>query len=156
MRESQVHTKSRPCARRRGASVLELLVVVSILSVLTAPMASYGTSLQRRFRLDAANEEAARLLARARWVAVSNGGAAIDFTAEPPMGVVTTVFGDTVLSRSLGEGGVSLTLSRGRETSRVRFGPLGLGRVSSQTLTFSIGAEERRLVISSLGRITRR
>jgi len=64
--------------------------------------------------------------------------------------------GDTVRTARLSAGGVSMTLSRGRARSRVRFGPLGLGLVSSQTLTFRLAGEERRLVISSLGRVARR
>ena len=76
--------------------------------------------------------------------------------ADPPWGAVVTAAGDTTRLTELGAGGVSLRLSRDRANSRVRFGSLGLGLVSSQTLTFELEGEERRLVISSLGRVSRR
>lgn len=131
-------------------------MVLVILVALAPPLVGSATDLRRSFLLSRAREEAARLFAEARWTAVGEGGASVILNAVPPWGAVVTAVGDTAKFTELGAGGVSLRLSRGRANSRVRFGPLGLGLVSSQTLTFELGGEERRLVISSLGRVSRR
>ncbi|MDE2875102.1 MAG: GspH/FimT family protein [Gemmatimonadota bacterium] len=141
---------------RCGHSIIEIAMVLVILVALAPPLIGSAADLRRSFLLSRAREEAARLFAEARWVAVGEGGAIVVLNADPPWGAVVTTDGDTTKLSELGEGGVSLRLSRGRPNSRVRFGPLGLGLVSSQTLTFELGGEERRLVVSSLGRVSRR
>lgn len=141
---------------RYGYSIIEIAMALVILVALTPPLIGSAADLRRSFLLSRAREEAARLFAEARWVAVGEGGAIVVLNADPPWGAVVTNDGDTTRLAELGEGGVSLRLSRGRPNSRVRFGPLGLGLVSSQTLTFELGGEERRLVVSSLGRVSRR
>ena len=139
-----------------GHSLIETAVVLVIIAALAPPMLGVAGGLRTSFLLRRVQEEAASLFADARWIAVGAGGATVVLTSDPPGGVVVTRTGDTVRTARLGAGGVSLALSRGRARSRVRFGPLGLGLVSSQTLTFRLGDEERRLVISSLGRVSRR
>lgn len=146
--------RGRPA--RSGHSLIEIAVVLAILAALVPPVLGSAGRLRTSVVLRRAQEEAARLFADARWIAVAAGGATVVLTAEPPGGVVVNPAGDTVRTAVLGTGGVSLGLSRGRARSRVRFGPLGLGLVSSQTLTFRLAGEERRLVISSLGRVSRR
>ena len=141
---------------RSGYSIIEIVMVLVILVALAPPLIGSAGDLRRSFLLTRAREEAAQLFAEARWVAVGEGGAIVILNADPPWGAVVTAAGDTTKLAKLGEGGVSLRLSRGRASSRVRFGPLGLGLVSSQTLTFELGGEERRLVISSMGRVSRR
>ena len=141
---------------RSGHSFIEIAVVLVIIAALAPSVLGSAARLRASFLLVRAQEEAARLFADARWVAVGVGGATVVLTADPPGGAVVTPAGDTVRMAELGEGGVSLELSRGRARSRLRFGPLGLGLVSSQTLTFRLAGEERRLVISSLGRVSRR
>lgn len=141
---------------RSGHSLIEIAMVLVILVALAPPLIGSAAGLRTSFLLSRAREEAARLFAEARWAAVGEGGATVILNAVPPWGAVVGAVGDTTRYTELGEGGVSLRLSRGRANSRVRFGPLGLGLVSSQTLTFELGGEERRLVISSLGRVSRR
>ncbi len=141
---------------RSGFSIVEITMVLVILVALTPPLVGSAAELRRSFLLSRAREEAARLFAEARWVAVAEGGAIVVLNADPPWGAVVTAAGETTRLAELGGGGVSLRLSRGRANSRVRFGPLGLGLVSSQTLTFALAGEERRLVVSSMGRVSRR
>ncbi len=131
-------------------------MVLVILAALAPPLIASAADLRTSFLLSRAREEAARLFAEARWAAVGEGGATVVVNADPPWGAVVTAAGDTTKLTELGAGGVSLRLSRGRANSRVRFGPLGLGLVSSQTLTFELAGEERQLVISSMGRVSRR
>lgn len=158
-RLTHLHRAMGPRSRmtgRSGHSLIEVAMVLVIIAALAPPVLGAAGRLRASFLLRRAEEEAARLLADARWIAVGMGGASVVLTADPAGGVVTTPAGDTVRTAGLGAGGVSLGLSRGRARSRIRFGPLGLGLVSSQTLTFRLAGQERRLVISSLGRVSRR
>ena len=141
---------------RSGSSLVEIVMVLVILAAMAPPLIGSAAELRRSFLLNRAREEAARLFTEARWTSVSEGGATVILNADPPWGAVVTAGNDTTRVTALGTGGVSLRLSRGRASSRVRFGPLGLGLVSSQTLTFELDEAERRLVISSLGRVSRR
>lgn len=141
---------------RSGYSVIEIAMVLVILAALAPPLIGSAADLRTSFALGRAREEAARLFTEARWAAVGEGGATVVLNADPPWGAVVNVAGDTTKLTDFGVGGVSLQLSRGRPNARVRFGPLGLGLVSSQTLTFEMSGEQRRLVVSSLGRVSRR
>lgn len=141
---------------RGGFSLIELMLVLACAAALAPPLAGSAAKLRRDFELRQAQEEAARLLALARWTAAGTGGAVVELVADPPGGVVLSAAGDTVASARFGSGGATLRLSRDRASARLRFGPLGLGLVSSQTLAFSAAGEERLLVVSSLGRVTRR
>jgi hypothetical protein len=67
------------------------------------------------------------------------------------------VRGDTVADAEMGATrGLILELSRGRSETKLIFGPLGLGRVASQTVRFRKGNAEATLVLSSMGRAVRR
>ncbi len=141
---------------RSGFSILEIAVLLVLAAALVPPLLGSAFWLRNAFHLRQAQEKAARLVAEARWTAVGTGGAVVEFTVHPPTGWVISATGDTVTVSRLDEGDVFLHLSRNRTRSRIRFGPLGLGKVSSQTLRFTLGGQERALVISSLGRVSRR
>lgn len=141
---------------RSGYSIIEIAVLLVVLAALAPPLLSSARKLRTSFYLQRSREEAARLFVEARWTAVMHGAATVELVADPAHGVVISAAGDTVVAASLDEGGVALGLSRGRATASVRFGPMGLGMVSSQTLRFGLAGEERRLVLSSLGRVSRR
>ena len=145
-----------PRGNRAGYSLLEALVALAILSVLAPAVAGSAMELRARGQLTQARETAARLIALGRWTAVRDGGASVEFAASPPRARVVSAMGDTVASADLGEGGVSLHLSGDRATRRIRFGPLGVGWASSQTIRFRRAGLEQALVISSLGRVSRR
>lgn len=139
-----------------GHSLIEVMVALAVIAVLAPPVLGAATNLRTSFVLRRSQENAVRLLAEARWTAVRDGSAVVELVSAPPHGRVVSATGDTVMVADLGQGGVALRLSRDRPTSRVRYGPMGLGWVSSQTLRFTRGDQERALVISSLGRVARR
>jgi hypothetical protein len=65
--------------------------------------------------------------------------------------------GDTLDRAELWEShGVTLELSGGHPEASLDYGPLGLGRVASQTIRLRRGTREASLVVSSLGRVVRR
>lgn len=103
----------------------------------------------------AAREATVGLFHRARLEAVARGGATLTLDAEPAL--LTLSHGGTVLAVEdlAGEHGVTLGLTRGRETVTLVFDALGLGRVASQTLRFRRGEALRILVVSSYGRVVR-
>ena len=151
-----MHGVRRSGGGRAGYTIIEVAAVLAVLAILAPPVVTSVARLRAEYLLGRAQEEAARLLAEARWTAIGTGGATLELASTPPRGVVVSAAGDTVAAADLGEGGVSLQLSRGRSTARIRYGPLGLGLVSSQTIRFELADEERLLVISSLGRVVRR
>lgn len=151
-----MHRLRRLFGARGGYSIIEVAIMLAILAVLAPPLLASAGRLRTSFYLSRAQEETARLLAEARWTAIGEGGATLELTSNPPRGIVFSIAGDTVAVASLGDGGVVLELSRGRPAARVRYGPLGLGLVSSQTIRFTLAGEERALVVSSLGRVARR
>lgn len=143
-------------AARAGYSLIEVAVAMAIVAALAPPVASKASRLRAAFDLRQAQEDAARLFATARWAAVRDGSATVELVADPPQGRVVSIGGEILAAADLGPGGATLRLSRGRASSRVRYGPVGLGWVSSQTLRFSKAGQEKALVISSLGRVSRR
>lgn len=143
-------------AGRAGYSLIEVAVALAIVAALAPPVATSTSRLRAAFDLRRAQEDAARLFTAARWAAVRDGSATVELVSDPPRGRVVSITGDTVATADLGPGGVTLRLSRGRATSRVRYGPVGLGWVASQSLRFAKAGQEKALVISSLGRVSRR
>lgn len=138
-----------------GFTLLELAVGLAVLAVLLPPLFGLGVEVRDRAFVRASLEEAAAVLVRGRWLAVVRGGALVEIEAEPPSARILSVDGDTLAVRRLGRDGVGLSLSRGRSSATVRYGPLGVGAVSSQTLTFTRGRARGALVVSALGRVRR-
>jgi len=140
---------------RQGFTSIELVVTLLILAVLTPPLGGLLGDLGRVYRLETARETLAELLTAARWTALSTGGASVVIQASPPQAWLVDAGDQRVRTVTLGPG-VEVLLSRGRPLAELRFGPMGLGLVSSQTVRFRAGGVERRLVISALGRVSRR
>ena len=150
------HHPSDPVYRPDGGfTFLELLVLLTVLAVLLPPLVGLGVDLRDQAAVSSAVEDAAAILTRGRWSAVATGGATVGFVVSPPAGWAVNRTGDTVLIHRFADRGVTLTLSRGRPSALLRFGPLGLGMVSSQTLTFVRGGHRQALVVSAFGRVRR-
>ena len=134
---------------------MELAVVIALLGLAVSHLLSTARSQSDRMAVLGAREELVGLLHRAGTEAISRGGAEVVLSSLPPSAELLS--GEDTLARApIGEAyGVALGLSRGRAKVRLRFGPLGLGLVASQTLHITKGEAEAFLVVSSLGRVTR-
>ena len=144
-----------PAPNRRGYTLLEIAGALALIGLTLPPLLSLGAELRSRALVSHAVGEASALLARARWEAVSRGGAEVVFSHDPPRGVLFAPSGDTLGRTARLPPGLGLALSGGRRSARIRYGPLGLGRVSSLTLRFTHGSQDGRLIVSSLGRARR-
>ena len=140
----------------RGFTLLELVVVLTLLGLSMAGLLPAAKRQLDRMAVLGAREEVAGLLHRARGEALARGEAEVILTSVPPKAELIAEK-DTLARTKLEETyGVTLGLSRDRSESRLRFGPLGLGIIASQTLRFRRGEAEVLLVISSFGRVARR
>lgn len=103
-----------------------------------------------------AREAVVGLVSRSRAEARTGGGAVLCLATEPAAAWIE-VGGEEVGRWNLSDDfGVELRLSRDREEVRLSFDALGIGRIASQTLTFTRGSASAGLVVSGYGRVTRR
>jgi prepilin-type N-terminal cleavage/methylation domain-containing protein len=141
---------------RTGFSLLELVAVLALLGVGLANLIPAAKRQLDRMAVSGARDEVEGILHLARQEAVSRGSSDVILSTDPPKAVLISGE-DTLVDANLGRArAVTIVLSRGRSEARLSFGPLGLGRVSSQTIRFERGNALATLVVSSLGRVVRR
>ena len=138
-----------------GFTLLELALGLLLVGLALSQLLPAARRQIDRLAVVGARGEVAGLFHRVRLEAVAHGGASIHLSVRPP--TVEIRAGQDLLARAdLEEDyGVTLTLSRNREEAVLGFDPLGLGRVSSQTLVLARGEAETRLVVSSFGRVSK-
>jgi prepilin-type N-terminal cleavage/methylation domain-containing protein len=141
---------------RGGFTLLELITVVTLLGLALGELLPAGRSLLDRMAVVSAREAAVGLFHRVRMEAVTRGGARLVVESSPPMLRVLSGSSSQIVKEVPVPDGVTLELSRGRLKVELRFDAMGLGRVASQTLVFQRGEARATLVVSSLGRVTRK
>ena len=150
------HAVPRPADRRRGTTLVELLLVLAVGAVLLGLGVPRGRALLDHLAVTAAREEIAGMLHRARALAHEASGATllVDVDAES----MTLVGGDGgVRGRLLlAERGLDLSTSGSGGVIDMTWNALGWGVITSRTLVVRRGAGEARVVVSSRGRATRR
>lgn len=138
----------------RGHTLLELVVVLSLLGLVAAVAVGVGRAQADALAVQVAREEVAGLLREARGAARAHGGARVIWEAGGP--VTLRVAEDSVLRRyHPGVHGVEVRSGGARDGGELVYGPLGLGRAASLTLEFRRGRAARSLVVSSYGRVRR-
>jgi len=142
-------------ARRAGATLPELLLLLSLLAVLGGMGVSASAGALDRVSVRGARDAVATTVGRARTLARLHGSARIQIDAatgtlrlESPIGSTSPV------ANPIGDAfGVEISIDGG-VTSPVTldFDALGLGRLANRTLRFRRNGAEARLTLSSYGR----
>lgn len=141
--------RARPA--RRGATLLELAVVCTLVALLTAVALPRTRALLDRVRLHGAVSELAAACAAARQLAILRGQTAT-LTVDDAAGTLTVAApADTVIRRDLAAAfGVTLTATR----DAIAFAPTGLGYgAANLTVVVARGAVADTLYVSRLGRV---
>ncbi len=141
--------------RSGGHTLLELITTLLLLGMAWSLLHPVARRWTDRSAVEGARERVVGLLDRARSQARADGGAEVEIRADE--GVLTLRSGDVEVARAdLRTDGISLDAGGGGDTIVIRFDALGLGRVASRTLTFRRRDGRAELVVSALGRVTRR
>jgi prepilin-type N-terminal cleavage/methylation domain-containing protein len=140
----------------RGFTVLELIVVLSLVGVVSA--AGWGAARRwvDRFAVVGAREAVVGFVTRARLRAVQSGGASVVLYEAPSRMVLVAGGIRTDSLDTQATFGVRLELSGSGSSATVAFDALGIGRLANRRVTLTRGRETAAVVISSYGRITRR
>jgi prepilin-type N-terminal cleavage/methylation domain-containing protein len=141
---------------RRGFTLLELATALTLLAVVMSHFLPAARRQLDRLAVVGAREELVGCFHRARQVAVQEGGSTLRIVADPP-GAQLFAGGRLLESFPLSDPyRVTVTLSRERKEAELSFDALGLGRVASQTILVERGEARAALVVSSLGRVSKR
>jgi prepilin-type N-terminal cleavage/methylation domain-containing protein len=141
---------------RPGYTLVEVVAALVLLAVALAMGGPRLRGLADRSAVLGAREALVGLVGRARMAAVVHGGASLTIRASDGEVRVRTTDGDSLPSVLLGRRfGVTLTLSRSRQATELRFDALGLGRIASETISLRRGSAEGRVVVSGYGRVRR-
>jgi prepilin-type N-terminal cleavage/methylation domain-containing protein len=137
---------------RSGFTMLELLVVLSILAILTGVSLPALLGMRNRITVRIAAVDAARTLADARSIALT-ASRRTAVRIDQATNTLTVVSGpDTIRTLRLNEYGVQLRTTR----DSIAFGPTGIGwGAATATITLRRGSDSTALAVSRLGRIRR-
>jgi len=139
----------------RGHTLIELLLVLTLLGASTASLAPTARRYRDRSSVVAAREAVVGLLSETRLYAMETGSARLALSVDPS--VASVVVGDsTVRVVDFGaEYRVELELGGGRAEAELVFDALGLGRMTSLTLGARRGDAVAAVVVSAYGRVRR-
>jgi type II secretory pathway pseudopilin PulG len=139
-----------------GHTLLELAVVLALASVATTALTPAARRYRNRAAVLAAREVTVGHIAEARLAAMATGRARV--AIEATTSLVRSMVGDSVVSSTdlSADLGVSVEWNGARATTEIDFNALGIGVFASETVLFRRGDEVATLVVSSLGRATRR
>ena len=141
---------------RRGHTLIELLLVLTLLGASTASLAPTARRYLDRSAVVAAREALIGVFAEARMSAMESGGARVTLSRDPSV-VSVTVLETTVRALDVGgDYGVLLELGGAGERTELAYDALGLGRMAAQTVVLRRGEASTELVVSGYGRVRRR
>lgn len=141
--------------RRRGFSIIELLIVLALLGMVAGMVAPGAQRWHDSASTRAARDEIAARLAWARLAAVAHGGATVSL--DPATALLTLVAADGAGRDTIdlaGTWGVSLETG-GDDPAKIRYDALGVGRFANHTIRIRRGSAVGGLTISAHGRVRR-
>jgi len=140
---------------KRGYTLVEMLLVLTLIGAGVSLLAGPARRLSDDITARMLREEVVTLVNATRLLGRNRGGARLTLHED---GRYTITAGDSpVQNGTLGlPPRASLRLSRGRDSTLVRFDRLGLGRMASTTIALRIGDADRAVVVSAYGRLRRR
>lgn len=141
--------------RRGGVSVIEMLVVLSLLGILLGMIAPGAVRWRDAAAVRGARDELAAGLAWTRLAAAAHGGASLVMDPAAARYWITMRDGATRRAVDLFDR-YGVTLETGTtDTLALEYDALGIGRVTSRTLRLRRGSAEGGLVVSGHGRFRR-
>lgn len=146
----------RPPPRAAGYTLFEVAVVLSIVGILVGAAIPRVEDLRDRMIVRGAREIVIGHFSRARSLALARGGAEVILT-EVPSRVILAAAGtrpDTVDLYE--EHGASLEILGAADEAEFEFGQLGIGRMTSRSISIQRGKAEADVVIAAYGRARRR
>lgn len=148
-----VGASSKEGTVRRGTTLPELMVVLTIVGVLTLVALGRVTALRDRMSVRAAASETVATFALARRWSVSRATRTAITIDSAAVALVVRSYTDTVAHRKLASShGVSLATSR----DSMAYAPNGLGYgASNLTVVLRRGAAAETIFVSRLGRVRR-
>lgn len=136
-----------------GATLPELLILLSLTTVLGGMTVSVSSGVRDALAVRAARDAAAVEFARARALAQLNGSARLHIDAasgviriETPVGAAADTLAAAPITAQFR---VSIEVDG---SDRFEFDALGLGRLASRTIRFRRNTAEARLTLSTYGR----
>jgi prepilin-type N-terminal cleavage/methylation domain-containing protein len=138
---------------KSGFTLLELCVVLALLGLGLSLLVPRATRQLDRAAVLAAREATVAQIARARREARVSGGATLQLRRSGSRLWVESAVPIRDTLRLEARFGVRLVLST--ESQSLPFDALGIGRLTSRTLSFSRGRERAALAVSAYGRVRR-
>jgi len=138
---------------RRGTTLPELIVVLTVVGVLATIGAIRVTALRDRMNVRAAATETVATFALARRWSVSRASRTALTIDTAAAAIIVRSFADTISHRRLGSShGVTMSATR----DSMAYAPNGLGYgASNLTIVLRRGAAAETVVVSRLGRVRR-
>src|SRR4051812_33278162 len=139
---------------RSGTSLIEILLVLTIIGVLLFLGAAPYTNARDVMAVRAARDEIVAASARTRAFAVRHGGGTLGVDGAAGKLTISTRDGLVNESVQFGEIGVQVEVdgSHGATSASMQYDALGIGRLASRTITLSRGSASGGVTFSAYGR----
>ncbi len=141
--------------QRMGATLFELLITLCLLGVVLSIGAPPMRTTMHAMAVRAARESVFGAFVRARAIALQQGGAGIELSAQQDRITVRSISGVIAYELLLGRQDVDLQVDGNIDPVILRYDAHGLGRMMSRTVTFAAGDARAGLTVSSFGRVRR-
>jgi Tfp pilus assembly protein FimT len=141
--------------QRTGATIFELLITLALIGVLVSISAPHLGGTMNILAVRAARERTFGVFARARALALHEGGAVVELSAAQDRIAIRSPSGAIAHELLLSEQHVDLLPDGTTDPVLLHYDAYGLGRMMSRTITLQTGDAIAGLTVSSFGRVRR-